>query len=481
MEQGTSDTGRPPKRGRVILIVVVVLVAAFAVWKVIDYRSQPQRVVFTPTPDGLEALRYLAEAKTSTNAAGSDFDKAGIFAEIAAAQARAGDLPAAWATTNEITKQVAKSNAVISISAAQIERGDLAGAQSTVKGLQGITPFIGGSWGAVALRQAKGGDIASARATASIIENDSSKAWTLSKIAIAQARAGDVAGAEATAKAITEDLPKVEAFGEIAVAQTRAGDKDNANQTFARAEAMANAVKDELDRNSALLRLAATQTSAGNVAKARLIVRDMTSLDNWRALRAIAKAQARTGDITGAKATANEIADNNYKATTLSDVALAQGSKGDRAGATQTLFEAKAARNLPGTKPDKGTLCEIAAVQAKVGDITAAQATMNSVTEDDFKSIGFAAIAIAQAKAGDVAGAKATINALQKDALGEYPWYSALIAIMAAQARAEGFPTTERWVQTLAEPKTRTLYYVALAEARLNPNAAASDESEAED
>src|ERR1043165_2433015 len=133
MQQNASETAHSPKRGRPILFAVLVLVAAFAVWKVIGYREQPPAVLSSSTPESLDALRYLAEAKTSANDAGADFDKSSIFEEIAAEQARAGDVPAAWATANALTEGPAKSSAVIGISMAQAERGDFAGAQSSAK------------------------------------------------------------------------------------------------------------------------------------------------------------------------------------------------------------------------------------------------------------------------------------------------------------------------------------------------------------
>jgi len=438
-----------------ILVAVVVALAALAVWKLIDYRSEPPVPTFVSTPERVDALRYLNEAKNSANAAGND---GSIMGDIAAWQTTAGDLAAARVTAKAIKEEGERSFAWIKISAAQMEMGDLGGARATVKVLgSGAEEFIEEAWAVVAA---------------------------------AQAKAGNIAGARATTSAITQDPFKIIALAEIAAAQAKAGDRAGANQTFAEAESLANALEDAFGKNSALLDLTFALAKSGDVPKARITAGRITGIDRATSLQAIATAQARAGDVAGAKATANEISGNGadaitnsyYKVLALRDVALAQARAGDQPGASQTFDDAKAAIDPRTSDVSRmGALREIAVAQAKAGDVPGAKATLKAVTDNDSKASSvLGAIAAAQAKAGGLAEAKATLATIVADRLNNN-LLGSFAAVIRAQAGLEGFPATELWVQALGEPKARTLYYIALAKARLNPSAPESDESEDED
>lgn len=484
----TNQPERRPKRGRMILIAVVVLLAAFAVWKAIDYWSEPPVPAFVSTPERVDALRYLAAANSIATAAGaelekSDLDMSYIFREIAETQARAGDIARARATAKAINKADLPTFILIAVSAAQAEMGDPAGAKATVRSLSSSADeFINEAFVVAARTQARRGDIAGAKATANIITDRASKAEALSGIAAVQAKRGDVNGAIATASAITDNDHQASALAEIGAAQAKAGDKAAAAQSLTQAEALTNGTKDSFARSGALRDLAVAQARTGDVVKAKVTARVVgtLALDSPSAWQGIAKAQAKTGDIAGAKETANLSPDKHDKALALSDVAAVQARSGDGAGASQTFAEAKAAAG-PLAESYKGmTWCEIAAAQARAGDITAAQATINSVTEEGFRTKAFSAIAFAQAKAGDLPGARATINAIPSIELYEPALFTALVAIVQLQAGREGFPATEQWIQNLSEPRARILYYIALAKARLNSNGTHNDDSEDE-
>lgn len=122
------------------------------------------------------------------------------------------------------------------------------------------------------------------------------------------------------------------------------------------------------------------------------------------------------------------------------------------------------------------------ALKVKTGDVAGAKqsfreakAAVASITIGSNKeATALSAIAAAQAKTGDVAGAKATAASITDD----FHRLFALRIIAVAQAKTDGFPTTERWIETFTEPLARTSCYVALAEARLNPNGASDDQEE---
>lgn len=96
--QGNSQTRKQrPNRARAIFVTIFTILTALVVSKVIDYRSHPPPVSLPPSPERLDALRYLTEARTSAQTAGDDFANGPVMWDIAAAQARAGDLAGAKA------------------------------------------------------------------------------------------------------------------------------------------------------------------------------------------------------------------------------------------------------------------------------------------------------------------------------------------------------------------------------------------------
>jgi hypothetical protein len=131
---------------------------------------------------------------------------------IAAAQAKAGESKAAFATAMMIEDAEERTSALIGIAEAQAEAGYIEAAFATAKTIEDA----GWRWGAlnaIAIGQAKAGDIKAAFATVKTIEDvvgrsrarsDIGHSRALSLIAGGQVKAGDVKAAFATAKTIDD-------------------------------------------------------------------------------------------------------------------------------------------------------------------------------------------------------------------------------------------------------------------------------------
>ena len=247
------------------------------------------------------------------------------------------------------------------------------------------------------------------------------KGDALRTVASVQAKAGDVAEARQTAEGITDPISKAYALEDIALVQARAGHMDEARQSVEQALQTAKGHLNEIFKASVLAKLAVAQTWAGDTAgagrtfaEARQMVADSTEpFLKAHALVDIAVAQAQVGDVAGARQSAEQglrsartMQNGPPNAATLADVAVAQARTGDIAGARQTLGEVTAKGLLP-----QGFIA-IALAQARAGDLAGARQTAGSITDVTFKSYALAGIAAAQARAGDMAGAEETVRSL---------------------------------------------------------------------
>ena len=128
--------------------------------------------------------------------------------------------------------------------------------------------------------------------------------------------------------------------------------------------------------------------------------------DRGKALRGIAEAQAKTGDIEGALATARNIENADDRAWALQDIAEAQAKAGDIDGAFTT------ARGIEDTDRRALTLVGIARLQAETGDVEDALVTAKGIDEAIYRARALSGIAREQAMAGDIKEAFATARSI---------------------------------------------------------------------
>ena len=200
-------------------------------------------------------------------------------------------------------------------------------------------------------------------------------------------------------------------------------------------------------RNSALRAIAATQAKAGDIAEA---LRTAGKIDNahlrTEILRDIAVTQAKAGDIAEALQTVEKIDRGSVatRAGALRDIAAAQAEDGDIAEALRTVekidqvlvgIRNRALRDLAAAhllETRARALRDIAATQAKAGDIAEALRTVekidrlyvptrNRALRDiaaahllETRARALSAIATAQAEAGDIVEALQTAEKIDE-------------------------------------------------------------------
>jgi hypothetical protein len=186
----------------------------------------------------------------------------------------------------------------------------------------------------------------------------------------------------------------------------------------------------------------------------------------WRAERYkyIALAQARIGDIDGAKATATDILSidnplltNSIKNDVYVNIAEAQTKVGDFSGAKAT------ASVIEGEKRESGYYM-IALSQVDAKDIAGARETAATIVKsDNYKSRFYKRLSVAQAEAGDIAGARESVAKIEdkKDKSEIYE------AIAKAQAEAGDIAGARESVAKIEDKKDKSEIYEAIAKAQI--------------
>jgi tetratricopeptide (TPR) repeat protein len=176
-------------------------------------------------------------------------------------------------------------------------------------------------------------------------------------------------------------------------------------------------------------RVAALWVEAGDTASAFKVVDRIQAADGrdnrGYALKVVSEAQAKVGDISGAKKTANSIQELLTRIRALTTVAEIQARVGDMASAQET-FES-AITNADTLQPEQlnksFALCDIARAQAWAGDMVNAKTTFASalknvsVSHDNFQTMAeIYNIVTAQAAVYYVSDAQKTADLLRDDA-----------------------------------------------------------------
>ena len=340
---------------------VALIVAA----KIVDERAKESACLTIAAAEA--EVGHVADAKAIAAKITSEEGKAATYSKIAAAQVRAKDLAAARQTlelaensAGKITEEWFKNLARLDILGVKAEAGNVAGAKRMV---EQFNAFGGvgkaNAYRVIAEAQANAGDVAGARQTLELAKTsalgigveaqkgfgDLAIAQACNAIAVAEAKAGDVAAAKMTAAQIGYDGMRAITYLAIAETQARSGDAAGARQGIELAKAAMAKVADDM-KVTAYLELARVQTEAGDASTARESMRVARAaaamVGSGRsgkvatavAYSEIAMAEAWTGDLRGAKATAAQInGETGMQEGAYHAIVAAQAKAGDAAGA----------------------------------------------------------------------------------------------------------------------------------------------------
>ncbi len=171
------------------------------------------------------------------------------------------------------------------------------------------------------------------------------------------------------------------------------------------------------------------------------------------ALRTVAAAQARSGDIAGALASAEAIDSGQLRNSSVIHTAATQARTGDAAGALSTIGAIEEGPDLA------FALFEVSAALAQAGDDEAAMQVAKELTEPIERASAISLIAQAQTGAGDFAAARATAAAIDvADARAQ-----ALVFIAQSEANAGDYAAAEAALEGLDDPFARDQVLATLA------------------
>jgi RNA polymerase sigma factor (sigma-70 family) len=321
----------------------------------------------------------------------------------------------------------------------------------------------------------------------------------LGETAAAQAKSGDRAGAEATLKRAFDDLaalddnPRLNALIRVVQSAASAGVFDLPLDAIDALPAEQSNWKDPLLRDFCTFAVAEQPHAEGlgpALDRARQIAETITYVvPRGNALYGIAESQAKAGEPAMARGTAMLIyraKDENFDnidslPLALAPIAVAQAKAGDLEGARATADEAaKIALGLEsyGATIRGERLRRVAEAQAEIGDPDAALQTAEAIRDNNYElGLALAAVGAAQAKAGQADAARATfarardlIGAIgeRKDLLGDMPDSNRdhLAAALAAAEALAGFTDDARATAELRGDHGHNLAQVAESLAR---------------
>ncbi|HEV7405377.1 MAG TPA: hypothetical protein VGO11_20710, partial [Chthoniobacteraceae bacterium] len=336
------------------------------------------------------------------------------------------------AAAASIENEATKAEVIAELSAAQARAGDIAGARALAETIA-INPVKSRALSIVAGIEVKLGNAAGARTMAQAVLDQLLSEQLLFAVAVAQADSGDAAGASDTVKGLSSPIGKAMAMAVVAELRAKAGDGAGYRQT---------------------------------VQEARELVKGLpTSQESLIAAREIVSVQTRMGDVSGASVTAND-----WLVRRLSNLFVeimgAQAEAGDVSGAKRTSEGARFG--------EEGLIrawTRVADAQGRAGKFAEAKESLERVPNKDQKLLGLVYLA---AQAGDLAGGKATATAIasggKMDDDRRLLYGRAVAPLVVLQAK-EGFPSGEKWIETMDDPIAKALSYTALAGLRYTATA----------
>ncbi|HKE44292.1 MAG TPA: hypothetical protein VKB41_07105 [Steroidobacteraceae bacterium] len=337
--------------------------------------------------------------------------RAPVLDAVIAALIASGQFDAARTTARQLPSADAEQ-VLRHIAQAQARRDQLTEARATVAAIEDdSTRTIAAADVAAALSDVGNADsiekaLGMARGIRGKYERDAAFVY----IALIQSQSGDAAGAVKTLERVKD--PASSALGYARLAAMRApGDPANAAVLLQRALDAARRSRATRAQTLALCEIAVAQISSGHKDAARVSLQQALQAESairernggGLGLEAIARLQARAGDIAGASATAAQVADDATRALLVHDIAAAQAESGDVKGARAT------AESLADARLQVPAWFGIIGVQTASGDRAGARDSLQAVQEraraledPEFRSQSLAAVAAAQVKLDDV-------------------------------------------------------------------------------
>jgi hypothetical protein len=201
-----------------------------------------------------------------------DPDAAGpAWAEIAQAQALAGDVAGAKRLVNQVKDDAWKAEILKAVALAQVRRADLTGALATASGI-GEDDAKAEVLLEVALTQIRGGELPRARQSLAAARNALTSEYLgglAPRLACVRAAVGDLPGAQKAVASTSGEIDRALAHCELVLGAALGGNTAVARQYLPAARQQVDALGEGAPRSRAQVRLTAALAELGEVAEAQ--------------------------------------------------------------------------------------------------------------------------------------------------------------------------------------------------------------------
>ena len=357
---------------------------------------------------GLEwvRIRDLDAANDVAEAIQTDEMRDAVLAASINLQITSGDFLPALGNARRVSAVATREQMLRRIAQGQARQGKLSDARATVSAIKDEgTRAIASADVAHALADVGNSDsIAIAIEMAGAIRNRSERDSAYVYISLVQGVSGDFNGAVSTLGRVKEPAPRALGFARLATLRAQADDSVNADALLKRAISELPHKRSAPGKSLALCEIAVAQIATAQKPAARSSLQQALQADGrGPGLEAIARLQARAGDIAGATTTAMQAGDDATRALLIHDITAAQAESGDISGARST------AQSLSDARLQVPAWFGIIGVQAAAGDhagarnsVQMAQQEVRAIDEGEYRAQALAAIAAAHVKLVDV-------------------------------------------------------------------------------
>lgn len=259
-----------------------------------------------------------------------------------------------------------------------------------------------------------------------------------------------------------------------------ASQRDEAVRLLAKAKAAASELKEVGDRFDAFRRLAVAQAVAGEADAYRESIQKLqnaademnrqTRAESQKAeiLGTVARTELEAGDLVSARKTADTIPDLFKRHAVLAEIGIRQARAGEDTAALATL---DAMRNSETRKDDytrASVPLAIAVRQSSTGDRAEAWKTLARIDDIEARLWAFGDLAATQAKAGDIEGALATADQIPpKLRRADTARDNAFKAVSATQARAGHFDEALAMAERVSDRREKEKALIEIGKARV--------------
>ncbi len=374
---------------------------------------------------------WLEKGVAAARAVSSEGLRMDLLRELAEAMAQTGDSAGAQALAGEISNDSNRALALVAIAEAQIAKNDADAAKLVLKDAQAAALKIGDSrqkaaaLAAVCRNLAASGETDAAKALVKSAPGGLEQSRCYSAIACALAMQRDLAGARATTDLIENEQWRAAACFEATECFARVGDIEHAEFMFQRGGAWSNDQSHRAEKGKALCALSKAQAQEKDFNKAKQTVESLSEVQ-WKgcAMANLAIEQAKAGAFEIAKGTADAVPDVSQRARALSELASLRAT-GDMPAAKEWFHDADVAdATLPSDVLREEAYAMTLRGEGRSGAASALAATMTSIKTGapKFDSMALTSralsrdVAEAHASIGDLQAVEAWVNSMNEPA-----------------------------------------------------------------